>query len=115
IRKLIRVLVAFGSYAVGAAVADCSRFRRRLGDSCASTVVVEEEFGYPVKLLAVVLWAGGLGGAMWSVPRICARNTARHVRYLDQVLVQVGRTEKSAYFKVAGVRVDVQSGSGSTP
>ena len=115
IRNLMRIVDGFGFYLVGAVVAGCSRFRRRLGDICASTVVVEEEFGYPVKLLAVVLWAGVLGGAMWSVPRICARNTARHVRYLDQVLVQVGRTEKSAYFKVAGVRVDVQSGSGSTP
>ena len=115
IRNLMRVVDGFGFYLVGAVVAGCSRFRRRLGDICASTVVVEEEFGYAVKILAVVLWAGVLAGAMWSVPRICARNAARHVRYLDQVLVQVGRTEKSAYLKAAGLRIDIQSASGSTP
>jgi uncharacterized RDD family membrane protein YckC len=113
IRNLMRLVDGFGFYLVGALVAGCSRFRRRLGDICASTVVVEEEFGYAVKILAVLLWAAVLAGAMWSVPHICARNTAKHVRYLDQVVVEVGRTDKSAYFKVAGLRVDVQSASGS--
>src|SRR5205807_2216180 len=112
---LMRIVDGFGFYLLGAVVAGCSRFRRRLGDICARTVVVEEEFGYAVKILAVVLWAGVLAGAMWSVPRICARNPAKQVRYLDQVVVEVGRTEKSAYFKVAGLRIDVQSASRGAP
>jgi len=91
IRNLMRIVDGFGFYLLGAVVAGCSRFRRRLGDICARTVVVEEEFGYAVKILAVVLWAGVLAGAMWSVPRICARNPAKQVRYLDQVVVEVGR------------------------
>src|SRR5207253_2589882 len=85
IRNLMRIVDGFGFYLLGAVVAGCSRFRRRLGDICARTVVVEEEFGYAVKILAVVLWAGVLAGAMWSVPRICARNPAKQVRYLDQI------------------------------
>jgi uncharacterized RDD family membrane protein YckC len=108
IRNAMRVVDGLGFYLVGAVVAGCSRFHRRVGDICASTVVVEEEFGHAVKVLAVVLWAGVLAGAVWSVPRICAKNTARHARYFNQVVVQVGRTEKAAYLKVAGLRVDVE-------
>lgn len=112
IRNAMRLVDGFGFYLVGAVVAGCSRFRRRLGDICACTVVVEEEFGYAVKVLAAVLWVGVLAGAVWLVPRICAKNTAAHSRFFNQVVVRVGRTEKSAYLKVAGLKFGVElSGS----
>ena len=97
-----------GFYLVGLLVASCSNLRQRLGDICADTAVVEEEFGYPVKILAMVLWIGTLAGAGWAVPRICSKNNDAQHKYLNRVVVQVGRAGDSAYFRVAGLRIDVQ-------
>jgi len=113
IRNLLRVVDGIGFYLVGAVVAGCSRVRRRLGDICAGTVVVEEDFSYGVKVAAVALWAAVFAGAVWSVPQICKTNNALPSRYLNQVVVQVGRNEKSAFFTVAGLHVEVQLTSGS--
>ena len=98
---------------VGAVVASCSRIHRRLGDICAGTVVIEEHFGYRVKIAAIALWTTVLASAVWSIPRICNTNDALPSRYLNQVVVQVGRNEKSAYFTVASFHVYVQVASGS--
>jgi len=108
IRNLLRVVDGLGFYLVGAVVAGCSRIHRRLGDICAGTVVIEEHFGYGVKIAAIVLWAAVLGGAVWSVPRICTTNAALPSRYLNQVVVPVGGSEKSAYFTVASFHVDIK-------
>jgi uncharacterized RDD family membrane protein YckC len=113
IRNLLRVVDGLAFYVVGAVVAGCSKIHRRLGDVCAGTVVIEEHFGYWVKLASVALWTAVLAGAAWSVPRICKTNAALPSRYLNQVVVQVGRSEKSAYFTVASLRVEVQLTSGS--
>jgi uncharacterized RDD family membrane protein YckC len=114
IRNLLRIVDGFGFYLVGAVVAGCSKFRQRLGDACAGTAVIEEEFGFGIKIFAVVLWVAMLAGAAWAVPRICAKdNPAPQLHHLNQVVVQVGRTEKSAYFRVAGLRIDVQFASGT--
>ncbi len=113
IRNLLRVLDGLGFYLVGAVVAGCSNTHRRLGDICAGTTVIEEHFGYRVKIAALALWTAVLAAAVWSVPRICKTNAALHPRYLNQVVVRVGRSEKSAYFTVAGFHVDVQVASGS--
>ena len=51
--------------------------------------------------------------AVWSVPRICKTNAALPSRYLNQVVVQVGGSEESAYFTVVNFHVDVQLPSGS--
>jgi len=108
IRNLLRIVDGLGFYVIGALVAGCSGLRRRIGDLCAGTAVVEEEFGAAIKSAAVVLWVLVLAGAVWAVPRICKRNIAvQPPRYLDQVVVQVGTTEKSAYFQVARLRIDV--------
>jgi len=108
IRNLLRIVDGLGFYLVGALVAGCSGLRRRVGDLCAGTAVVEEEFGAGIKSAAVVLWVLVLAGAVWAVPRICAQNTiARPPRFLGRVIVQVGATEKSAYFQVARLRIDV--------
>jgi len=108
IRNLLRVVDGIGFYLVGAVVAGCSDIRRRLGDICAGTVVIEEHFDSWVKVAAMAFWAGVLAGAVWSVPRICQTNAALPSRYLNQVIVQVGRNEKSAFFTVAGLHVEIQ-------
>ena len=110
IRNLLRIVDGFGFYLVGAMVAGCSRYRQRLGDLCAGTAVVEEEFRTATRILA--LWITMLSGAIWAVPRICSKgNAGRHPRYLNRVVVQVGRTENSAYFRVARLRIDIQLAS----
>jgi len=112
IRNLLRIVDGLGFYLVGAMVAGCSRCRQRLGDLCAGTAVVEEEFSTARKMLALGLWIAVLSGASWAVPRICSENHAgQHTRYLNKVVVQVGRTENSAYFRVARLRIDIQLAS----
>ena len=56
----------------------CSPCRQRLGDLCAGTAVVEEEFSTGNKMLALALWIAVLPGAAWAVPRICSENNAKH-------------------------------------
>ena len=98
IRIFLRVVDGLGFYLVGAVVAGCSRIHRRLGDICAGTVVIEEHFGYRVKIAAIALWTTALASAVWSIPRICTTNDALAFSSPNQVVVQVGRNEKSAYF-----------------
>ncbi len=112
IRNLLRMVDGFGFYLVGVVVAGCSRIHRRLGDICAGTVVIESPFAYGVKIAAVVLWTVVLAGVVWSVPRTCKTNAARPSRYLNQVIVEVGRSGKSPYFRVAGIHLQVELGSG---
>lgn len=112
IRNLLRAVDGLGFYLVGVVVAGCSRIHRRLGDMCAGTVVIEDYFSYGVKIGVMVLWTAVLVGTVWSVPRICQTTAARPSHYLNQVIVQVGRGEKSAYFKVARLQVNVELGSG---
>ena len=108
IRNLLRVVDGLGFYLVGAVVAGCSRVHRRVGDVCAGTIVIEEHFGDWVKVAALALWTAVLACAVWSVPRICKTNAALPSRYLNQVVVHVGRSENSAYFTVASLHVEVQ-------
>ena len=112
VRNLLRIVDGFGFYLVGAMVASCSSYGQRLGDHCAGTAAVEEDFSAAMKMLALALWIAVLSGAVWAVPRICSEsNAALHPRYLNQVLVQVGRTGGSAYFRMARLRIDVQLAS----
>jgi uncharacterized RDD family membrane protein YckC len=112
IRNLFRIVDGFGFYLVGVLVAGCSRIHRRLGDICAGTVVIESRFAYGVKIAAVILWAAVLAGAVWFVPKACKSNAARHSRYLNQVIVEVGRSGKSPFFRVAGIHLQIELGSG---
>jgi uncharacterized RDD family membrane protein YckC len=113
IRNVLRVVDGLGFYLVGAVIAACSGVHRRLGDICAGTVVIEEDFGYGLKIAALALWVAVFAGAVWSVPQICKTNSALPSRYLNQVVVRVGRSEKSAFFTVAGLHVEVQLTSAS--
>ncbi len=109
IRNALRVVDGIAFYLVGAMVASCSRLRQRVGDICAGTIVVAEEFHAGIKAAAVLLWVAALAGALWSIPRLCARTTAAHQpRYLSRVVAQLGRTNNSAYLRVDRLRIDVQ-------
>lgn len=101
---------------VGVLVACCSRFRQRLGDICAGTAVVPQEFGLGLKVVAVLLWATTLVEAGWAVPHICAESHAGNgPRYLNQVVVQVGQDEESAYLRVVRFRINIQLASDRQP
>ena len=109
IRNLLRFVDAVGFYVIGAIVAGCSPWRQRLGDLSAGTMVVEEQFGTISRVVATGLTAAVLWGAGWAVPRICAQESAnQHAPYLNQVVVRVGRTDRTAYFRVARLQFDVQ-------
>lgn len=111
IRNAMRIVDGFGIYAMGALVATCSRCRQRLGDLCAGTAVVEAQFGKMSKAAAFSVWVAMLGGAVWAIPRICARDQeAASTRYLNQVVVSVGKTGNSTYLKVGHVKFDVEFG-----
>ena len=107
IRNILRIVDGFGLYLVGTAVAACSDVRQRIGDICAQTAVIEGKFGIGVRLTAMVLWIATLAGAVWTVPRICATNSAVHMPYLNQVVVRIGQTQNSAYVRIAGVTLEL--------
>lgn len=109
IRNLLRIVDGLALYLVGTAVAACSDVRQRIGDMCAHTAVIEESFGVAARAGAVVLWLAILVGAGYAVPRICSSNNPVHPRYLSQVVIRIGRTENSAYFRVAGFTFDLHS------
>lgn len=112
IRNLLRIVDGFGLYVVGLMVAGCSQRRQRLGDLGAGTAVVEEDFSLSRKLLALAMGTAMLSGAAFAVPRICSENSVGvHTRYLNQIVVQVGRTENSAYFRIARLRIDIHLAS----
>jgi uncharacterized RDD family membrane protein YckC len=116
IRNLMRVVDGLGFYLLGTLVASCSPSRQRLGDLCAGTAVVEEEFSISRKVLSLVLWIAVLFGAGWAVPRICSENEARvQSRYLNHVVVQAGRTADSSYFRIGRIRFDFQLASQTPP
>ena len=109
IRNLLRFVDELGVYVIGTIVAGCSPWRQRLGDLSAGTTVVEQEFGTASKIIAMVLMAAVLGGSAWAVPRICSHeNTTLSTRYLNNVVVRVGRNGNIAYFRVARMQFDVQ-------
>jgi uncharacterized RDD family membrane protein YckC len=107
-RNLLRIVDGLGFYLVGTVVAACSAARQRVGDIYARTAVIEESFGSGIRIAAVALWFVTLAAAGWAVPRICSANPFVRPRYLSQVIIQVGRSENSAYFRVGRLAVQVQ-------
>jgi len=108
-RNLLRIVDGLGFYLVGTVVAACSGVRQRIGDFYAGTAVIEEGFGTAIRIGAVVLWVASLAGAGWAVPRICATNNPVHLHYLGQTVIRVGATTNSAYFRIAGISLDIHS------
>jgi uncharacterized RDD family membrane protein YckC len=109
VRNLLRILDGLGFYLVGTSVAACSEVRQRIGDICAHTAVIEESFGVAARVSAIVLWIATLTGAGWAVPRICSVNNPVQTRYLSQVVVRIGRTPNSMYFRIASFTLDAHS------
>jgi hypothetical protein len=109
LRNLLRIVDGFAFYLVGTAVAACSEARQRIGDICGRTAVIEETFGIAARVTAIMLWIVTLAGAGWSVPRICSTHNPVHTRYLSQVVVRIGTTGNSAYFRIGGLTLDLHS------
>jgi len=109
VRNVLRIVDGLGLYLVGIAVAACSDGRQRIGDIIANTAVVEEKLGIGIRLTAMLIWIATLAGAGWAVPRICSSNASLTTPYFNQVVVRVGRTQNSAYVKVARFTLDVHS------
>lgn len=109
VRNLLRIVDGLGFYLVGTAVAACSEVRQRIGDIAAHTAVVEQRFSIGIRLAAVVLWIATLAGAGWAVPRICEVNHGLHTRYLSRVIVRIGRTGNTAYFRIGAFTLDIHS------
>jgi len=109
VRNVLRIVDGLGFYLVGTAVAACSEVRQRIGDLCAHTAVIEEKFGIAARMSTIVLWIVTLGGAGWAVPRICSANNPVPAPYLNQVVVRIGRTGNSAYFRIAAFTFDIHS------
>ena len=116
IRNLLRVVDGFAFYLVGMLVASCSKFRRRVGDMCAGTYVVEGNVSELIRCLCVVGWIVLLGAGAWALPGICARPKPVHApQHLGRVWLEVGRADKSIYLKVPnhGIDVSLVSGNGT--
>jgi len=108
LRNVLRIIDGLGFYLIGTIVAACSSVRQRIGDIYAGTAVIEQSFGIGIRVTAIFLSLLSLGAAGWAVPRICSVDRFVRPPYLDQVIMQVGRSEKSAYVQVAGLNIHVQ-------
>ena len=108
VRNLLRIVDGLGFYMVGMFVAGCSSVRQRIGDVYARTAVIEESFRTSLRIAAILLWIGSLVAAGWAVPRICNANHFVRPPYFSHVIIQVGRTENSAYFHVGRIAMQVQ-------
>lgn len=108
VRNVLRVVDGLGFYIVGAIVAGCSSVRQRIGDVYARTAVIEESFPTSLRVAAIFFWIASLAAAGWAVPRICAANHFVRPLYFSRVIIQVGRTEDSAYFHLGRLFLQVQ-------
>jgi uncharacterized RDD family membrane protein YckC len=108
LRNVLRIVDGLAFYLVGTVVAACSDIGQRVGDIFAQTAVIEDSFGTSRRLAAVVLWIAIIGGAGWTVPHICSSNSSKPTPYLNQVALRVGRTQTTAYFRLANFSIDVQ-------
>lgn len=114
IRNLLRVVDGIGFYLIGALVACCSKFRRRIGDLCAGTYVVEGSASELARSLSVLAWLALLGGGAWALPQVCKHPKPLHApRHLGRVVVEMGRAENSLYFRLPnkGINLSLVSGT----
>jgi uncharacterized RDD family membrane protein YckC len=108
IRNLLRVVDGFGFYLLGALVASCSKFRRRIGDFCAGTYVVEGNLSELTRSLAVLGWLALLSGGAWALPRLCAGpKPLQAPRHFGGIVMVVGRANNSIYIKLPNRRIDL--------
>jgi len=114
IRNLLRLVDGLGFYLIGMLVASCSKFRRRIGDFCAGTYVIEGNLSQLTRAAAVLVWLALLGGGAWSLPRLYARpKPTQPPRHFAQVVLEVGRGDKSIYVKLPNRRIELSMISGA--
>jgi uncharacterized RDD family membrane protein YckC len=73
VRNLLRIIDGLGVYLVGFFIALFSKFRQRLGDHLAKTVVIEEAGGTAVRIVLVVIWLAVIACAAWGAYAIHSR------------------------------------------
>ena len=66
LRNLLRIIDGIGVYLVGLLIAILSKWRQRLGDHVAHTVVVENRLGSVARAALVILWLGLIGGGLFG-------------------------------------------------
>jgi uncharacterized RDD family membrane protein YckC len=108
VRNALRIVDGLGFYLFGALVAACSAVRQRVGDMYAGTAVIEAGFGKRVQVAAIGLWIASLAVAGWALPRICASNHFARPPFGSEMILQVGKSEDSAYFQVRSLSVRIQ-------
>lgn len=114
IRNLLRVVDGFGFYLIGTLVASCSKFRRRVGDLCAGTYVVEGGLSELARSLAVLGWLALLGAGVWALPQLSHMPKPVHApRHLGHVVIEMGRAENSVYFRLPNHGVDLSLVNGT--
>ncbi|HWC19958.1 MAG TPA: RDD family protein [Terriglobales bacterium] len=114
IRNLLRVVDGLGFYLIGMLVASCSKFRRRIGDFCAGTYVIEGNLSEFTRAAAVLIWLALLGGGAWFLPRLYARpKPIQPPKHFAQVMLEVGRGDKSVYMKLPNRRIELSMVSGA--
>ena len=108
IRNLLRVVDGVGFYLLGALIASCTKFRRRLGDLCAGTYVVQGNLSELTRALSVVAWFTLLGLGVWALPHMWSQpKPLEPPRFLGQSVMQIGRTDKSVYLRTPNHRIDL--------
>jgi len=108
IRNLLRIVDGLGFYMLGALIASCSRFRRRLGDLCAGTYVVEGNLSELTRALSVLAWCALLSAGVWALPHVCSQpKPFTAPKHLGQIVMQIGRTDRSIYMKTPNHRIDL--------
>jgi uncharacterized RDD family membrane protein YckC len=73
VRNLLRIIDGLGVYLVGFFIALFSKFRQRLGDHLAKTVVVEAAPSTALRIVFVFLWLAIIAGGIWGAYIIHSR------------------------------------------
>jgi uncharacterized RDD family membrane protein YckC len=114
IRNLWRVVDGLAFYLVGALVASCSKFRRRIGDLCAGTYVIEGNLSEFMRAAAVLAWLALLGGGAWALPRLYRQpKSTEPPRHFAQVVVELGRGDKSVHLRTPNHRIELSMADGT--
>ena len=114
IRNLLRVVDGLAFYLVGALVASCSKFRRRIGDVCAGTYVIEGNLSQFMRAVAVLAWLAVLGGGAWALPRLYEQpKPTEPPKHFARIVVELGRGDKSIHVKTLNHRIEVSMADGT--
>ena len=113
IRNLWRIVDGLPFYLVGALVASCSKFRRRIGDLCAGTYVIEGNLSEFMRAAAVLAWLAILCGGAWAFPRLYGQpKSTQPPKHFAQVVVELGRGDKSVHLKTPSHRIELSMADG---